>query len=85
MHIFAISPGKHGGEVLIKLIVSLLVCVARHAQDTQNNKFSISSQHLQENVNDKVDFSPAGKYQRFLQIGTVILGVTGLAGPNNPK
>ena len=36
-------------------------------------------------MNDKVDFSPADKYQRFLQIGTVILGVSGLAGPNNPK
>ena len=33
----------------------------------------------------KLIFRLPDKYQRFLQIGTVILGVSGLAGPNNPK
>ena len=32
-------------------------------------------QHLIENVKDEVDFLPAGKHQRFLQIGTIILAV----------
>ena len=33
-------------KVLYKLIVSLLLCVASHAQSTQNNKFTISLQYL---------------------------------------
>ena len=68
LHIFAISPEKHGGEVdffclqinaevLYKLIVSLLACVARHAQSTQYNNFTISLQYLKENVKDEVDFT----------------------------
>ena len=66
-HIFAITPGKHGGMKLIvclqrntkvsyKKIVSLLVDIAKHAQSTQNNKFAISLQYLKENVKDEVDF-----------------------------
>ena len=52
------------------LIVSLWVCVARHAQSTQNNKFAISLQYLKENVKDEVNF--------FIQI-------YGQACPNYPK
>ena len=43
-------------KMFYKLIVSLWVYLARHAQSTQNNKFSISLQYLKENVKDKVDF-----------------------------
>ena len=87
LHISAISPEKHeGGEVdffclqinttvFHNLIVSLKVCVARHAQSTQNNKFAISLQYLKENVKVEVDFLPADKHQRFLQIDTIVLGV----------
>ena len=50
------------------------MCLARHAQSTQNNKFTISLQY-RENVKNEVDFLPADKPQRFLQIDTVILGV----------
>ena len=39
-----------------KLIVSLLVCVARHAQITQNNKFAICFLDLKGNMKDEVDF-----------------------------
>ena len=54
LHIFAISPEKREREegevfclqintnIFYKLIVSLWVCVARHAQSTQNNKCTIS-------------------------------------------
>ena len=33
-----------------KLIVSIWVCVARHVQSTQNNKFAMSLQYLMENI-----------------------------------
>ena len=35
----------------------------------------INLQFLKENRKDEVDFLPAGKHQRFLQIGTIILVV----------
>ena len=62
-------------DIIYKLILSLWVCVARHAQSTQSNKFVISLQYLKENVNDEVDSLPANKHQRFLQSVTIILGV----------
>ena len=62
-------------DIIYKLILSLWVCVARHAQSTQSNKFVISVQYLKENVNDEVDSLPANKHQRFLQSDTIILGV----------
>ena len=49
--------------------------MTRHAQGTQNNKFAISLQYLNENVNDEVDFLPVDNCQRFLQIDTIILGL----------
>ena len=53
--------------------------LARHAQSTQNNKFTISLQHHREIVKDEVDFLPADKPQRFLHSDTVILAVCGQA------
>ena len=32
------------------------MCIARHAQSTENNKFAISFQYHKENVKDEVDF-----------------------------
>ena len=78
LHIFAISPKKHGGGVNFlpadkqKMIVSLLVYVARHAQSIQNNSFTISLQYVKENMKNEVDFLPADKHSRFLQNDTVI-------------
>ena len=43
-------------NVFCKLIVSLWVCVARHAQSTQSNKFAISLQYLKKEVRDGVRF-----------------------------
>ena len=68
-------------EVFFKLILSFWVCVARYAQSTQSNKFAIFFQYLKENVKDKVDFLPAVKHQRFLQIDIIILGACGHACP----
>ena len=71
-HIFAISPEKRGDEfdvlpgdntnVFQKLIVSLGVCVARHAHRTQNIKSAISLQYLKEKVKDEADILPANEY-----------------------
>ena len=40
------------------------MCIARHAQSTQNNKFTISLQYLKKNVKDEVDFLPAEKAKK---------------------
>ena len=62
-------------KVFYKMTVSLWVCVARQAQSTKNNQFTISLQYLKENMKDEVDFLPADKCWRFFQIDTIILGV----------
>ena len=49
------------------------MCVARHAQITQNKKFAISLQYLKKEVNDEVGFLHAGKHENLLQIDTMIL------------
>ena len=72
-------------KVFYKAIISLWVCVTRHAQSTQNNKFAISLQYLKENVKDEVDFLSKDKRQRFLQTDAITLGVCGQTSPNYPK
>ena len=62
----AISPEKHADEVdflhedkikvFNKLIVSLWVGIARHAQSTQNNKFAISLQFSRKTWRTKLNF-----------------------------
>ena len=42
-------------KIFCKLIISLWVSIARHAQSTQNNKFTTSLQYLKE-VKDEVEF-----------------------------
>ena len=68
-----LPANKH--ESFYKMIVSLWVCVSRHAQSTQNSKFAISLQHLKQNVKDEVGFFQADKRQSFFQIDTIILDV----------
>ena len=60
-------------NVFCKIIASLWVCIARHAQITQNNKFAISLHYLKKEVSDEVDFLHADKYESLLQIDVVIL------------
>ena len=72
-------------EVFNKLILSLYVCIARHAHITQNNNFSISLQDLEENKKDEVDFLPADRPQLFLLIDIIILDVCDQACVNYPK
>ena len=72
-------------KVFYRLMVPFLLCVARSAQSTQNNKFPISMQYLKKKVKDEADFLPAVKCQRFLQIGFIILVFCGQACPNYQK
>ena len=66
-------------KVFYKLIVSPLVCISRHTQNAQNNTFTISLQHVKENMKDEVDFF------YLFQSNTIILGVCGQACPDYPK
>ena len=75
----------HADKVFYKFILSFWVCVARHPQNTQNNKFVVSLQYLKENVKNEVDFLPADERQRFLQIDNIILSACGQACLNYPK
>ena len=70
-------------EVFYKLILSIWVCVTKHAQSTQNNKFAISLQYLKKDVSDEVDFLHVDKHRGLLQIDTMILMETGI--PKIPK
>ena len=63
-------------SVFYKLEVSFWACVSRLTQVTQNNKFEISLRYLKENEKNEVGFLLADRHQRFLQIDTIILGVT---------
>ena len=49
------------------MVVSIWVCVARHAQSTQN-KLATFLKYLKENMKDEVEFLTTDKRQRFLQI-----------------
>ena len=51
--------------------IILGVCVAKHAQFTQNNKFAISLQYLNKEVSDEVVLIHADKHESFLQMDTV--------------
>ena len=44
------------------------MCMARHAQSTQNNNFILSLQYLKENVKDGVDFSQLIVAKRFFKV-----------------
>ena len=75
---------KHQRFLQIDTLI-LGVCVARHAQITQNNKFVISLQYLQKEVRNKVYFLHADKHESFLQIDTMVFDGEGQAFPNFPK
>ena len=61
-------------KVFYKLVVSFLLVIARHAQNTQNSKFVISLQYLKKEGKDEIDFLHADKYQTILQVDTINLG-----------
>ena len=61
------------------------MCVASHAQITQNKKFVISLQYLQKQVSDEVDFLHADKHQIFLQMNDMIVDGGWSSIPKIPK
>ena len=61
------------------------MCVVRHAQITQNNKFAISLQYFKKEVCDEVNFFHAEKNESFLQIDTMIFNGDGQTFPKFPK
>ena len=69
-----LSIDKFQGFVHIATII-LGVCVTRHAQITQNNKFAIFLQYLKKEVSDEIDFLHADKHGSLLQIDAMILMV----------
>ena len=98
LHIFAVSPEKRGEGAEVDFLpadkhesslpvdsIFFGICIARHAQSTQSNKFAIFLQYLKQNVNDEADFLHGDKHQRFLQIDTIIFGLCGQAYQNYPK
>ena len=67
------------------MIVPLWFCLARYPISIQKNKYTISSQYHQVNVKDEVDYFPADKSWKFLQIDTIIVDVCGQASKNYPS
>ena len=49
------------------------MCVARHAQITQNREFVISLRYLKKEVSHEVDFLHAYEHYSLLQIDTMVL------------
>ena len=68
-------------KVSYKLVVSVSLVIARHAQSTQNNKLSAISKKGM----DEVDFVHADKHQTILQVDIIYLGGHYQACPNYPK
>ena len=70
----------------IKMIVDTIILGvrSRHAQSSQNKKFTYLC-NSPKNVGNEVNFLATNKYQNFLQIGNITLGLRNLPFPNYPK
>ena len=85
LHIFAISPWKHGDEVEFLSADKhkshpqdgsiALGVISQTGPKYQKHQFTISLQCLKENMKEEVDILPADKRWRFFQIDTIVLGV----------
>ena len=63
-------------EVFYNLILSFWVCATRHAQSTQNKKFTYPCNISRKAWNGgggggEVDFLPASKHESFLQVDSI--------------
>ena len=72
-------------KVFYKLIPSLLVTIARHAQSTENKKFAISLQYLKKEGMVEVSYLHACKQPTFLQGDSISFGGHGHSCPKIPK
>ena len=61
------------------------MCVTKHAQMTQNNKFAISLKYLKKDVRDEVYFLHADKHEIFFKVDAVIFNGDGQGFPKFPK
>ena len=59
--------------------------IARHAQSTQNSKFSISLQYLKKERRDEVNFWRADKHHTILRVEVINLGGHSQACANYPN
>ena len=58
-----------------KVVVLVLLVIARHAQSTQNRKVVISSQYLKKEGRNEVDFLHADKHQTILIKPLILVGM----------
>ena len=58
-------------KVFYKLVVSLLLVIAKNAQNTQKSKLVISLQYLKKEGRDEVDFLYADKYQTIILVDII--------------
>ena len=68
-----LSNMKMSQNVMARIVVSVLLVIARCTQSTQNSKFVISLQYLKKEGMDEVDFVHADKHQTNLQVILLIL------------
>ena len=68
-----------------KLKLSFSLCVAKHPQISESNKFAISLQYRKKEVSDEVDFLHTNKHEDFLEIDTMIFDGDGQVFPKFPK
>ena len=57
-----------GIKVSYKMILSLLMGMMKHSQNTQSNKFAISLHYLKKEVRDGVHFLHADKHLSFYKL-----------------
>ena len=96
LHIFAVSPEKHGEwswfflradkrKSFLRVDIITLGILSQACSKYPNNKFAISLQNLKKEVSGEVVFLHADKHESFLQIDTVIFDRDGQVLPNFPK
>ena len=70
----------------IKLLrPSFLVAIAKHTQNTQNNKFPLLLQYFRKEGSDKVVYLHGDKEQPFLKVDTIKTVLHGQSWPNYYK
>ena len=68
--------------IIYKLILSFLMCVARHAWSAQNNSHAVFFQYLRTELSYIVDVLHADKGESFLQVDSIIFDGFDQACPN---
>ena len=64
-----------GIKVSYKVILSLLMGMIMHSQNTQSNKFALSLHYLKKEVRNEVHFLHADKHQSFYKLALFLMEV----------